>query len=167
MLVRRIARPMVSGIFIAGGLDAARHPDGKVEAAENINAGKIASSLHLSSTEQLVRLNGVAQLVGGLAFATGRLPRLASFGLAASLAPTTLAGHRFWEQDDAGAKKMQQLHFFKNLSIVGGLLLASVDTEGKESVARKVSRTTKTANSKAQKKANKRARKLKSAVPSS
>ena len=45
--------------------------------------------------------------------------------LAASLVPTTLAGHRFWEETDPQAKAMQRLQFAKNTSVLGGLLLAS------------------------------------------
>lgn len=63
------------------------------------------------------------------------MPRLASTLLAATLVPTTLAGHRFWEEEDDGAKANQQVHFFKNVSMLGGLLLAGVDTEGKPGVA--------------------------------
>ncbi|HEV7209030.1 MAG TPA: DoxX family protein [Mycobacteriales bacterium] len=133
---------MLASVFVTGGLDAARHPASKAPAAENVNASAIAESVGLSSTEQLVRANGIAQVVGGVCLATGRLPRLAALGLAASLVPTTAAGHRFWEADDAATKKMQQLHFLKNLSILGGLLIAAVDTGGKESVGHKVSRRT-------------------------
>ena len=59
----------------------------------------------------------------------------ASTVLAASLIPTTVAGHRFWEETDPTAKKTQRLNFAKNASIVGGLLIAGVDTEGKPGVA--------------------------------
>jgi uncharacterized membrane protein YphA (DoxX/SURF4 family) len=51
--------------------------------------------------------------------------------LAASLAPTTVAGHRFWEYDDKAQRQQQQIHFFKNLSMLGGLILAAMDTEGR------------------------------------
>lgn len=141
MLVRRIARPLLSTIFLVGGLDAARHPESKAGAAENINAGDLAAKVGLSDTVQLVRANGIAQVVGALMLATGRMPRIAALGLAASLVPTTAAGHRFWEMDGA-SRQQQQIHFAKNLSILGGLLLASVDTAGKESLGRRVSRTT-------------------------
>ena len=67
--------------------------------------------------------------------ATGRMPRISSAVLAASLVPTTLAGHRFWEEEDPQKKAMQRIHFFKNASMLGGLLLAAVDTEGKPGVA--------------------------------
>jgi uncharacterized membrane protein YphA (DoxX/SURF4 family) len=55
--------------------------------------------------------------------------------LAASLLPTTAAGHRFWEVEDKTQRTQQQLHFFKNVSVVGGLIIAAGDTDGKPGVA--------------------------------
>ena len=54
-----------------------------------------------------------------------------------------MAGHRFWEESDPTQKKNQQLHFFKNLATLGGLLLAAVDTEGKPGVAWRARRAAK------------------------
>jgi putative oxidoreductase len=70
---------------------------------------------------------------GGL-LALGRLPRLSALALAGSLVPTTLAGHRFWSETDPAKRSMQQIQFFKNVSMLGGLLLAAVDTSGKPSI---------------------------------
>ena len=61
--------------------------------------------------------------------AFGRVPRLSSAVLAASLVPTTFAGHRFWEAEGA-ERERQKIQFAKNVSLVGGLILAAVDTEG-------------------------------------
>jgi uncharacterized membrane protein YphA (DoxX/SURF4 family) len=82
----------------------------------------------------LVRLNAAVQLGAGLLLATGRFPRLAALALAGSLVPTTLAGHRFWEESDPQAKTNEIHHFIKNLSILGGLLVAAVDTGGRPSL---------------------------------
>jgi putative oxidoreductase len=140
VLVRRLARPLLASLFVYGGLDAALHPATKVPKAENVNASGIAKQVGLGDAENLVRANGAAQLLGGLALATNRVPRLAALGLVASLVPTTLAGHRFWEEEDATTKQLQRTHFFKNLSVLGGLLLATVDTQGKESVGHRARR---------------------------
>jgi uncharacterized membrane protein YphA (DoxX/SURF4 family) len=86
-------------------------------------------------TKQLVRINGAVQVVGGAMLATGRLPRLAALALATSLVPTTIAGHRFWEESDPLQRSNQRIHFLKNLSMIGGMLLASMDTEGSPSLA--------------------------------
>jgi uncharacterized membrane protein YphA (DoxX/SURF4 family) len=67
--------------------------------------------------------------------ATGRMPRLASWALASTMVPTTVGGHRFWEESDPQARQNQQIHFFKNVSMMGGLLLASLDIEGRPSLA--------------------------------
>jgi putative oxidoreductase len=72
-------------------------------------------------------------VAAGTLFSLGRLPRLSALVLAAGTVPTTLAGHRFWEAEGA-AKQGQIIHFLKNLGLIGGLLLAAVDTEGKPSV---------------------------------
>jgi uncharacterized membrane protein YphA (DoxX/SURF4 family) len=123
-------------MFITGGLDSLRHPASKRPAADPI-APRIAAKLPYlpEDTEQLVRINGAVQLGAGLMLATGRLPRLSSALLAGSLVPTTLAGHRFWEEQDDTKRAQQRIHFFKNLSMLGGLMLAAVDTEGRPGLA--------------------------------
>ena len=73
--------------------------------------------------------------MAGLALATGRAPRLSASVLAVTLVPTTAAGHRFWEEQDPARRSAQRIHFFKNVSMLGGLLLAAVDTEGQPGLA--------------------------------
>jgi uncharacterized membrane protein YphA (DoxX/SURF4 family) len=127
---------MLSSMFITGGLDALLKPGPKAPVAEDV-APKIASNVEFlpEDTEQLIRINGAVQVVAGSLLALGRMPRLSALVLAASLVPTTAAGHRFWEEQDKGQRQAQQIHFFKNVSMLGGLLLAAVDTEGKPGVA--------------------------------
>ena len=60
--------------------------------------------------------------------------RPAAVVLAATLVPTTLAGHRFWEEDDPAARRHQTIHVLKNVAMMGGLLLAAADTGGRPSV---------------------------------
>ena len=63
------------------------------------------------------------------------------------LVPTLIAlgfaGHAFWNETDKAAKQAQQLQFAKNLSVLGGLILAAVDTEGKPGVAWRARRAAK------------------------
>ena len=63
--------------------------------------------------------------------ATGRFTRPAALVLAGTLIPTTAAGHAFWNNDDPAARNNNQIHFLKNLGLLGGLLLAAADTEGR------------------------------------
>ena len=134
MIVRRIARPMLSSIFILSGINAIRHAAAHKPAADPV-VKKVAAPLGLpEDTELLVRVNGATMVGGGLLLATGKFPRIASSLLAASLVPTT-ATHQFWNETDPEAKQAQQIHFVKNVSLLGGLLLAAADTEGKPGVA--------------------------------
>lgn len=134
MLARRLARPMMAAVFINGGIDVLRHPKSRAEVAAPV-ATKVAEPLPLpSDPEQLVKINAAVQLVAGVLLALGRFPRLAATALAASLVPTTLAGHRFWEHDDPAQRAQQKIHFLKNTGLMGGLVLAMLDTEGAPSL---------------------------------
>ena len=143
---------MLASMFVMGGVSALRNPDQHVKMAGPVteklsDAADEATPDDTASPDekQLVQINGAVQVVAGLALATGRLPRLAALLLAGSLGPTTYAGHRFWEETDKTQRANQQIHFFKNVSMLGGLLLASVDTEGKPGVAWRTSHAVGTA----------------------
>lgn len=132
---RHVARPLLASIFVVGGVEALRNPESKVPAAEDV-AEPVASKLPGlggMDTEQLVRLNAGVQAGAGALLAIGRVPRLSALALAASIVPTTAAGHRFWEHEGA-QRANHQIHFFKNVSLLGGLLLAALDTEGRPGV---------------------------------
>jgi uncharacterized membrane protein YphA (DoxX/SURF4 family) len=140
--IRLLARPMLASMFVLGGVDALTHAAAKLPKAEKVTdqvptlAERLAPGLPVpTDPATLVRINGGVQVLAGLALATGRAPRLSSLALAASLVPTTYAGHPFWEEQDKAARTAQRIQFFKNVSMLGGLLLASVDTEGKPGVA--------------------------------
>ncbi|WP_024793038.1 DoxX family protein [Tomitella biformata] len=140
MLVRRIARPMLASTFVAMGIDVLRKPGGRTEvAAPLVEQSRAllpgpAAALVPADPENAVRLNALVQIGGGLMLATGKYPRIASSVLAATLLPTTVAGHPFWAETDPERRQIQQVQFLKNISILGGLLLAAVDTEGKPSL---------------------------------
>ena len=128
-------------MFVAGGLDAVTHPEGKVKKAEKVTA---PLSEHVSAlpddTEMLVRINGGVQVVAGALLAVGKLRRLSALALIGSIIPTTYAGHRFWEEIDDEARAQQRVHFLKNLGLLGGLILAAADTDGAPSVSWRVRR---------------------------
>lgn len=132
---------MLASSFIAGGISALKNVDAMADRAEPVTERlepviEKASPLPLTLTsKQMVVANGVIHVVAGSMLALGKAPRLSSFALAATLIPTTFGGHRFWEEADPRARANQQNHFFKNVSMTGGLILAAVDTAGKPSIA--------------------------------
>ena len=148
MLGRRLARPMLAAVFVSSGIDVLRRPGPRAEMAAPV-ATKVAEPLPLpSDPEQLVKINAGVQVVAGLLLALGRFPRLAATALAGSLVPTTLAGHRFWEHDDPAKRSQQQIHFLKNVGLLGGLILAALDTEGAPSLGWRARRAARRARRK-------------------
>ena len=135
-VLRAVARPMLASIFIVQGYDTLRNPERVVKMAEPV-VRPIASRVSAvpDDTEQAVRLNGAVQFVGGTLLAIGWLPRLSSLAIAATLVPTTAAGHRFWEADSSEERAMQRIQFLKTRGMFGGLLIAAGDTAGRPSLA--------------------------------
>ncbi|MDN0199804.1 DoxX family protein [Streptomyces sp. S.PNR 29] len=134
-LLRVTGRPMLASMFVAGGLESLRHPEDVSPVAEPVVRPVTERVDALPDrTEQLVQLNGAVQVVAGALLGIGRLPRLSALAIAATLVPTTLAAHRFWEADDPSERTQQRIHFLKNLSMLGGLLITADDTAGKPSL---------------------------------
>ncbi len=149
---RTIARPLLASMFLVGGVNALRNPQMLAARAKPVLdklvplVTKAAPQLPIPQDHAaVVRLNGAVHVGAGLALATGRAPRISAALLAASLVPTTLGGHRFWEEQDPAVRTQQQLNFFKNLSMLGGLLIAAGDTDGKPGVAWRTRRVAKDA----------------------
>ncbi len=143
-LLRATARTLLASYFVASGYKSVRHPELLVSAAEPVTdklvpmvkkyAPAQVAGFVPEDTQTLVRVNGVAQLVGGLALASGKGRRLGAVVLATSLVPSTLAKHPFWTRTDPLEKAEERAHFLKNVSLLGGVLLAAGDTEGRPSL---------------------------------
>lgn len=147
---RRIARPMLASMFVVGGVNALKNASKLGPKAADVTERLmplVKKALPTAPIPEdpitLVRINAAVQIGAAAALATGRAPRLASTTLALSLVPTTVAGHRFWAESDPTQKANQRLHFFKNISMLGGLMLAAVDTDGKPGVAWRARRAAK------------------------
>lgn len=134
-VVRRIARPMLASIFVTSGLDALLHPAHRVEMAAPL-VKAVAGPLNLpNDPELMVRANGAAMLTAGTMLGLGRFPRISALVLAATLLPNTYVGHPFWTVKDSTLRAQQRTQFLKNVALLGGVLLAAVDTAGKPGLA--------------------------------
>src|SRR5437899_9735541 len=121
--LRSLARAMLAAMFVSGGIDAVRNPDRLVNAAKPLadQLGPTLDAVGLPTDPRtLVRLNGAAQVAGGLMLGTGLAARPGAVILAGSLVPTTFAGHPFWREEDPDRRKQQRVQFFKNVSMPGG-----------------------------------------------
>jgi putative oxidoreductase len=136
---------MLSGIFVVSGARALANPAPMVPRAKRVT-DRVAPLLAKADSRiptdarQLVRLQGAVQFAGGLLLATGHLTRPAAAALAGTVLPTTFAGHPFWTSKDPTERMTHQVHFLKNLGLLGGLLLASADTEGRPGLRWRASR---------------------------
>jgi len=140
MLIRRIARPMLSAVFIGRGIDTLRSTKPAADAArpalEGLSRlpGPVGEKVP-ADAELVAKVTGAVQIAGGALLALGRAPRLASAVLAASLVPGGLAGHPFWTETDPQRKADERRAFLTEVSLLGGLIIAAVDTEGRPSLA--------------------------------
>jgi len=140
-LLRAAARTMLASYFVINGVKAVWKPQSLVADAEPVaNAivpvitrivpAEIAGRIP-EDTVTLVRVTGALQAVGGLALATGLGRRFGALALASTLVPQTVAKHPFWRRTDVEQRAEDRAAFVKSVAILGGVLIASADTEGK------------------------------------
>jgi putative oxidoreductase len=131
--VRSAAHAMLASIFVLSGVRVLIDPDSKADAAKRVTdkVGPLIEKIDPrlpSDTRSLIRMK--AGVVAGLLLASGRLTRPAALVLAANLVPTTFAAHQFWTMPKP-ERAAHETHLLKNLGLMGGLLLAAADTQGK------------------------------------
>ncbi len=119
-IISRLARILLSVIFIQAGSDAYLQPE---------NRAKRVARAGLPEPELLVKVNGATMVFAGLALALNILPKTAAALLIGCLIPTTIVGHPFWEEADTSSRKQQMTQFAKNLGLIGGLLLVLAETK--------------------------------------
>lgn len=139
MLIRRIARPLLSAAFIGQGVETLRNPALSLEATEPT----VAALRQLpepygeripSNPETAARINAAVQVAGGVLLATGKMPRVASAVLAFTVIPGSLGGHLFWAESDPDRRAQKRRDLLTDLSLLGGLIIAAADTAGKPSL---------------------------------
>ena len=154
---------MLAAIFVTSGAQSVSNPGRLVPKAKPLT-DRVAPILARTGlpvpteARTFVQINGAVQVAGGLLLFTP-LRRVGGLALAASLVPTTIAGHPFWQIDDPAERIAHRTHFLKNVGLMGGALLAAVDTGGQpslrwrasrlaEDASRSVQRSAKTAKAK-------------------
>jgi putative oxidoreductase len=94
--------------------------------------GYIASK-GLPMAEVLAALSVAIELGGGILLAVGWKARWAATVMFLFTIPITLVFHNFWAMTGADAA-MNEIHFLKNVSIMGGMLLAAAFGPGRYSL---------------------------------
>lgn len=129
----------MSAVFVGQGIDSLRNPKPAAEAAAPTVDGlrslpdPVGSSIP-SDPQTFAQINAAVQIGGGLLLATGKAPRFASAALALTVLPANLGAHMFWSEADPQLKAQKRKDFLTDLSLLGGLMIASADTAGKPSL---------------------------------
>lgn len=125
--LRPAARFLTGSTYALLGFDAFRAPGGRVDQAAPVLATMRKVVPLPEDDELVVRANAAVQVICGTTLALGKWPRLSALALAASLVPTTWAGHVYWTIEDPAVRKAQRIQFHKNMAMIGGLLFAALD----------------------------------------
>ena len=138
-LLRFVARSMLASYFVINGVKFLRHPEDFVPAAEPV-ADRVLPLVNSTIPESVrdylpadtvgfVRASGALQVAGGLSLATGVGRRLGAGVLALTMVPHVVTANPLKATNADRSTLAAQLS--KNVALLGGVLLASLDTEGK------------------------------------
>jgi putative oxidoreductase len=122
-----LARILIAALFLSACIGKLTEPAGF--------AAYLASD-GLPNTPVLAILAGLVELVGGLSILFGFKARWGALLLVAFVIVATAIAHRFWVAADPTVHMNQQIHFMKNLAIIGGLLILYAHGPGRLSVDR-------------------------------
>lgn len=130
MMIRTIARPLLASAFLARGVEALQRPGARIPTAQRFSDAVAGPLGQPPDAELLVRVNGAVMAGAGALLAMGKLPRMAGVALAVTMVPGAAFGHRFWEESDPQTREAEKQRFYTDLSLLGGAVLAAVDTAG-------------------------------------
>jgi uncharacterized membrane protein YphA (DoxX/SURF4 family) len=122
MWFKNLALLLYSGMLYVGGWQQAREPSGRADRARAIG---------LPVPDQLVQASGWVMILCATALQVPAVRRPAALSVAVQLLPITWIGHRFWEMEDGPQRAQNRIHFFKNLSMIGGALYIAATADSR------------------------------------
>ena len=114
-----LGRVLYGGVLAFMGLDNFRDLEGSVAYAE---------SNGVPEADKLVPFASGALLFGGTALALGKAKTFAAGAIATFFVGVTPQMHDFWNMDEEQSGG-QQIHFLKNLALLGGALYFLADED--------------------------------------
>ncbi|MGX6447559.1 DoxX family protein [Patulibacter sp. S7RM1-6] len=109
-----VARVLLAAIFLLSAIGHLTQSKGMAQ---------YAASKGVPAAEAGVIASGLVFLLGGLAIVLGVWADLGALAIALTLIPVSVMMHPFWKETDPQAKQGEQIHFNKNLALIGGLLV--------------------------------------------
>lgn len=134
-IIRALARPMLASSFIFSGLDRLRHADATAAQLAPV-LGPLSAALPVEASEKnLARILAGAQVGAGVLLAAGKFSRPAAVVLALTAGLNTVVEYRNANTDTKENRSHRRNQLTKSIGLIGGVLLASVDTEGRPGLA--------------------------------
>lgn len=134
-VIRFLARPMLASSFVITGLDKLKNADDTARQLSPV-LRRASESLPFQADEKvLARVVGGAQLGAGAPLGLGKMSRFAATVLAVTSALNTYVEWRSADISTKEGRNARRAQLLKNISLTGGVLLASVDTAGRPSLA--------------------------------
>jgi putative oxidoreductase len=109
-----LGRLIFGGFFLYNGINHFK----QLEALKPYAAMK-----KVPNPEAAVALSGALLIASGASLVLGVKPKLGALGVVAFLASVSPTMHDFWKNEDAGQKQSDQIHFYKNMALLGAALL--------------------------------------------
>lgn len=133
--VRTLARPMLASSFVLAGMDKLRNADDTAQQLSPLLRKATASLPFRTEEKTLARVIGGVQVGAGVLFGLGKFARFSATLLTVISALNTFVEWRSADISSKEAREARRNRLLKNLSLSGGVLLASVDTAGKPGLA--------------------------------
>lgn len=111
-----IGRIVLGGYFLYNAFNHFKHLTGYTG---------YARSKGVPNPKAAVLVTGIMLALGGLSIILGMYIVLGMWLLVLFLIPTTITMHPFWKVVDPMARQAEQINFFKNIALVGALLMLS------------------------------------------
>jgi len=112
-----LARVCLTAIFILAGYDKIMHFD---------STAQMMASQGIPYSDIFLVIAIIFEFGGGLLVLLGLQARLGAFLLFLFVIPVTFVFHPFWNIEDMASMQNQMQHFYKNLTILGGMLYVMV-----------------------------------------
>ncbi len=138
-LVRVLARPMLASSFVLTGVDRLRNADTTATALRptlDRIVKVIPSAASVTKDErQVAKILGAAHLGAAVMLGIGRFSRLSALVLVGTSALNTAVEFNNADSSTPQARKARRNQLIKNVSLIGAVLLAAVDTNGRPGLA--------------------------------
>ena len=138
-IVRRLARPLLATGYVAGGVEAFRNSSAAAEKLDPVlkQVEQVLPQVRPVTANRAQVAQGIAaaQVLAASALALSKLPRLSASVLLGTTAINTYVQYQSADTSTKEAKSNRRNNVYKNLSLVGAVMIASVDTSGNPSLA--------------------------------